>query len=54
MTNQLVLRELPFDVPPVHVEALWHRRLQHDSAHQWLREQLLHSARQAFTPESRS
>jgi DNA-binding transcriptional LysR family regulator len=54
MVNQLVLRELPFDVPPVHVEALWHRRLQHDSAHQWLREQLLHSARQAFTPESRS
>jgi DNA-binding transcriptional LysR family regulator len=35
--EQLVLRELPFEVPPVHVDALWHRRLQHDSAHEWLR-----------------
>ena len=24
--DKLVLRELPFDVPPVHVDALWHRR----------------------------
>lgn len=52
MTEQLVLRELPFDVPPVHVEAIWHRRLQHDSAHQWLREQLLQSAQQAFAPRT--
>ncbi len=35
--EQLVLRELPFTVPTVHVDALWHRRLQHDSAHAWLR-----------------
>jgi DNA-binding transcriptional LysR family regulator len=35
--DQLVLRELPFAVPAVHVDALWHRRLQHDSAHAWLR-----------------
>lgn len=35
--EQLVLRELPFAVPAVHVDALWHRRLQHDSAHAWLR-----------------
>jgi DNA-binding transcriptional LysR family regulator len=48
MGERLVLRELPFEVPPVHVEALWHRRLQHDSAHQWLRTQLLQVARQAF------
>jgi DNA-binding transcriptional LysR family regulator len=52
MADQLVLRELPFDVPPVHVQALWHRRLQHDSAHQWLRSQLLQVAQQAFMPES--
>jgi DNA-binding transcriptional LysR family regulator len=37
IADQLVLRELPFDVPPVHVDALWHRRLHQDSAHQWLR-----------------
>ena len=48
MSEQLVLRELPLDVPPVHVEALWHRRLQHDSAHQWLRGQLLQVAKAAF------
>jgi DNA-binding transcriptional LysR family regulator len=35
--DQLVLRELPFEVPPVHVDMLWHRRVQQDSAHQWLR-----------------
>jgi len=48
MSGQLVLRDLPLDVPPVHVEALWHRRLQHDSAHQWLRAQLLLVAKAAF------
>jgi len=36
--DQLELRELPFEVPPVHVDALWHRREQHNSAHQWLRQ----------------
>ena len=51
MGDQLILRELPLDVPPVHVEALWHRRLQHDSAHQWLREQLLQVAQAAFAVE---
>lgn len=52
MTEQLVLRDLPLDVPPVHVEALWHRRVQHDSAHQWLRGQLLQVAQAAFASES--
>jgi DNA-binding transcriptional LysR family regulator len=37
IADQLVLRELPFDVPAVHVDALWHRRVHHHSAHQWLR-----------------
>lgn len=35
--DQLVLRELPFNVPPVHVDALWHRRENRNGAHQWLR-----------------
>ena len=46
--DQLVLRELPFVVPPVHVDALWHRRLQQDSGHAWLRgiiAQLPHQSR---------
>lgn len=37
IADQLVLRELPFAVPAVHVDALWHRRLQHSGAHAWLR-----------------
>ena len=48
MIGELVLRDLPFDVTPVHVEALWHRRVQHDSAHQWLRAQLLQVAQASF------
>jgi len=48
MADELVLRELPFEAPPVHVEALWHRRNQHSSAHQWLRRALLRAANQAF------
>jgi len=40
IADQLVLRELPFEVPAVHVDALWHRRMQHHAAHTWLREVL--------------
>lgn len=36
-SEQLVLRELPFKVAPVHVDTLWHRRLHHNKAHEWLR-----------------
>lgn len=35
--EELVQRDLPFDVPPVHVDALWHRRLGQRSDHAWLR-----------------
>ncbi len=35
--QDLELRDLPFDVPPVHVDALWHRLMQHNAAHGWLR-----------------
>src|SRR3569623_2934297 len=37
IADKLVLRELPFDMPPVHVDALWHRRQGQRSAHAWLR-----------------
>jgi DNA-binding transcriptional LysR family regulator len=37
IAEQLVLRELPFVAPKVHVDALWHHRAQRDSAHAWLR-----------------
>ena len=50
LAGELQLHDLPFDVPPVHVEALWHRQKEHDSAHRWLRQVLLQVAQQAFAP----
>jgi len=46
--EQLVLRELPFQQPLVHVDAICHRRAQHGHAHEWLRQALLRSAEAAF------
>lgn len=46
--DELVQRELPFDVPPVHVDALWHRRQGQRSDHAWLRLALAAAARKAF------
>ena len=53
MAKELVLHDLPFDVPPVQVHAVWHRKRQHDTAHQWLRTQLLQVAQQAFATEDK-
>jgi DNA-binding transcriptional LysR family regulator len=41
----LATRELPFEMPPVHVEVLWHLRQDADPAQRWLREQLHLAAR---------
>ena len=46
--HELVQRELPFDVPPVHVDALWHRRQEHRGDHAWLRLAIDAAAGQAF------
>jgi len=46
--EQLVLCDLPFDQPLVHVDAVWHRRAQHGHAHEWLRAALVRSAAAAF------
>ena len=48
LADQLVLRELPFAVPTVHVDALWHHRLHRVSAHEWLRSTLSVVANSAF------
>jgi DNA-binding transcriptional LysR family regulator len=37
---ELVTRELPLALAPVHVEMLWHLRHDADPAHRWLREQM--------------
>jgi len=45
--ENLVLRDLPFDVPPVHVDALWHRLAEHNPGQVWLRGAVLRSAHDA-------
>lgn len=47
--NELVIRSLPFEMPVVHVDAMWHKRQQHNSSHQWLRCAITESAKLAFT-----
>ncbi|MDP3356398.1 MAG: LysR substrate-binding domain-containing protein, partial [Polaromonas sp.] len=49
IADQLVLRPLPFDVSPVHVDAVWHRRSQQRSAHAWLRQAVVAAADRAFS-----
>jgi DNA-binding transcriptional LysR family regulator len=41
---QLVTRELPFELPPIDVSLLWHRRNEQDTAQRWLREVLVKAA----------
>ena len=49
IAEQLELRPLPFDVSPVHVDAVWHRRSRQRSAHMWLRQAVVRAADQAFS-----
>lgn len=39
-TNAVDLMPLPFKPPLFNVEQHWHRRLQHDARHRWLRQQI--------------
>ena len=48
MTNALVAKELPFPMPDVHIDMLWHERDARSPGHQWLREQLRNSG--SLTP----
>lgn len=49
IADELVLRPLPFDVSPVHVDAVWHRRCEQRSAHAWLREAVMRASAKAFS-----
>ncbi len=40
MSNQLVQKELPFRLPEVHIDMLWHERDARSPGHRWLCEQL--------------
>lgn len=50
MTEALVAKELPFSMPEVHIDMLWHERDARSPGHQWLREQLKNSG--ALTPKA--
>ena len=41
MSDELVARELPFAMPNVHVDMLWHERDARSKAHKWVREHLI-------------
>jgi DNA-binding transcriptional LysR family regulator len=45
--DELVTHDLPFELGPVHVEMLWHRRHEADPAHRWLRAQVAAAAEAA-------
>ena len=47
--EQLILQPLPFDVSPVHVDAIWHRRSQQNSSHLWLRQAVIRAAQTSFS-----
>ena len=37
ITGALITKELPFEMPPVHIDMLWHERDTRSPAHKWLR-----------------
>ena len=48
MSAELVAKEIPFDLPPVQVDMLWHQRDARSPAHKWLRDQLMAINEDAF------
>ncbi|MDB5880609.1 MAG: transcriptional regulator, LysR family-like protein [Ramlibacter sp.] len=48
IAHELVLRALPFEVPQVHVDSLWHRGQAQRSDHAWLRLAVAAAAQKAF------
>lgn len=54
IADELAIRELPFAMPPVHVDALWHRRQSQRSDHAWLRLAIAASAQRAFSADQRT
>lgn len=47
MTDALISKELPFPLPAVHLDMLWHERDARSPAHQWLRRHL-----EAMSPQN--
>ena len=49
MSSELTVRELPFAVPPVEVDMVWHQRTRLTAAQQWLRAALSAASATAFS-----
>lgn len=41
MTGELIAKDLPFPMPEIHIDALWHERDARSPAHKWLRKHLV-------------
>ena len=54
MAEALVMRDLPFEVPSMSVDTLWHRRQGQRSDHAWLRLAVATAAQQAFESLARA
>ena len=48
IADELFMCDLPFKLPTLHVDALWHRRKQAQSDHVWLRQVLIQIAHDVF------
>lgn len=48
ITGALITKELPFDLPNVHVDMLWHERDTRSPAHKWLRGHLSGTTSETF------
>ncbi|TCS32570.1 LysR family transcriptional regulator [Paucimonas lemoignei] len=46
--DELIAKELPFQMPPVHVDMLWHERDARNPAHRWLRAKLAEATDKAM------
>lgn len=44
IADQLALQKLPFEMSPVHVDMVWHRRSSLRGSHQWLRDAVMRAA----------
>ena len=53
IADELFLCDLPFKVPTLHVDAVWHRRKHAQSDHIWLRDVLIRIAHNAFHGQGR-
>ena len=52
MSDALITKELPFTMPDVHIDMLWHERDARSPGHKWLREQLVNTGGQSLLPLS--